>query len=343
VTPVLYREAVVQDLSLLIRGIDQPLADGIDIDHAGSISSVEEVPLHKLHVLALVKNLHLVHASSRVAVIPEFRTTNKPHEFPSSDLCEVDALGRMDLDGWKNAHIIAERARKVHGEALPIFKNVEHLTLGSWDDRRWSAYYADFRRGLTGLAVLPDNELPTIVAQLEPSLSILRSRATCRRLKDGLYSGNPPCASKNTALDRGPAMTVIHAASMDDKLNRPYEGLTRIYINITFFVRYKDNLSQMSARNLEPFKSYGWLLHRLSSYRMTDTEPASTVPSLELCLVSRDGDQSGLDLALKVKEALEKYREDVLARKEKDRIRQGEVRILVGDEIPVCPCCGTTS
>jgi hypothetical protein len=343
VTPVLYREPVVQDLGLLIRGIERPLANGLDLDHAGAISSDEEVPLHKLHVLALVKNLHLVHASSRTAVTPEFRTINKPHEFPSSDLCDVDVLGRMDLDGMKNAYTIAERARKVHGESFPIFQNVEHLTLGSWDDGRWSTYYADFRRGLNGRAVLPDNELPTIVAQLEPSLSILRSRVTCRRLEDGLYSGSPPSASKNTDLGRGPGMNIIHATSIDDKLDRSYEGLTRIYIDIAFFVRYNDNLSQRSARNLEPFKSYGWLLHRMSSYRMTDTEPASAVPSLELCLVSRDGDHWGLDLALEVKEALDKYRKDVLDRKGKDRIRHGGVRILVGDEVPVCPCCGMTS
>jgi len=343
VTPILYREPVVQDLGLLIRGIERPLADGIDIDHAGSITSDEVVPLHKLHVLALVKNLHLVHASSRTAVTPAFRTTNKPHEFPSSDLCDVDVLGRMDLDGWRNAHTIAERGRKVHGDGFPIFQNVEHLTLGSWDDGRWSAYYADFRRGITGREVLPDNELPTIVAQAEPSLSILRSRFTCRRLEEGLYSGTPPSASKKTDLGRGPGMTIVHATSMDDKLNRSYEGLTRIYINIAFFIRYRDNLSHMSARNLEPFKSYGWLLHRMSSYRLTDMEPASSVPSLELCLVSREGDQKGLELALEVKEVLERYRKDVLDRKGKDRIRHGEVRILVGDEVPVCPCCGMTS
>ena len=76
---------------------------------------------------------------------------------------------------------------------------------------------------------------------------------------------------------------------------------------------------------------------------MTDAEPTSAVPSLELCLVSRDGDYLLLDLAVKVKHALEKYREDMLRRQENDRIRQGVVRILVGEEIPVCPCCGTTS
>lgn len=294
-------------------------------------------------MLALVKNLHLVHNSSRTSVTPEFRTTNEPHKFPSSDLCQVDVLGRMDLDGWTNAHTIAERARKTHREGFPLFQNVEHLTLGSWDDGRWSAYYADFRRGLDARGLLPDNELPTIVAQLEPSLSILRSNFTCRRLRDGLYSINASSASRNTDTDPAPCMTILHAAAIDDRLNRPYEGLARIYINVAFFVRYKDDLSQRSARNLEPFQSYGWLLHSMSSYRMTDAEPTSAVPSLELCLVSRDGDYLLLNLAVKVKQAFEKYREDMLRRQENDRIRQGVIRILVGEEIPVCPCCGTTS
>lgn len=63
--------------------------------------------------------------------------------------------------------------------------------------------------------------------------------------------------------------------------------------------------------------------------------------SVEICLVSKDGDDQGLHLAVKVKAALEEFHEEVVKRKGKERLWKGKVKILVGDDIPVCPCCGT--
>jgi hypothetical protein len=342
VTPVLYREPVVQDLGLLIRGIERPLPDGVDIDHAASISSDEEVPLHKLHALALIKRLYLVHASSRKTITPELWTQNKAYEFPSSDTCRADALAHRDMVGWENVKAITKRARRVHGESFPIFQHVGGLALGSWDDGRWTIYIN--RDGMDhGPAARTGNEMTSLLVGLEPSLEILRSKDTCRRLRQGLYSLIPPNLPANSTASQGGVLSVRHAASIRDiRGYTPYAGPTRLYIDIGLFIPYRVELDYKTEQ-VEPFKSYDWALYPIDRVRLSDEEMAKGNASVEICLVSTEGDQVGLDLAVKVKRVLEEFHEEVVKRKGKDRLWKGKVRILVGDEVPVCPCCGTAS
>jgi len=339
---VLYREPVVQDLGLLIRGIERPLPDGVDIDHAASISSDEEVPLHKLHALALIKRLYLVHASSRKTIIPELWTHNKAYEFPSSDTCRADALAHRDMVGWENARAIARRACRVHGESLPIFQHVEGLALGSWDDGRWAIYIN--RNGMDhALAARTGNEMTSLLVQLEPSLEILRSKQLCRRLRQGLYSLIPPNLAANSTVIQGGVLSVRHAASIRDiRAYTPYAGPIRLYIDIGLFIPHRREL-EYKTEQVEPFKSYDWALYPIDRVRLSDEEMAKGNASVEICLVSTEGDQVGLDLAVEVKRVLEEFHEEVVKRKGKNRLWKGKVRILVGDEVPVCPCCGTTS
>jgi len=339
---VLYREPVVQDLGLLLRGIERPLANGADIDHAASISSDEEVPLHKLHALALIKRLYLVHASSRKTIIPELWTHNKAYEFPSSDTCRADALARRDMVGWENVKAITKRACRAHGESFPIFQHVEGLALGSWDDGRWTTYMN--RNGMDHApAACIGNEMTSLLVQLEPSLELLRSKHTCRRVRQGIYSLIPPNLGADSKVSQGGVLAIRHAASIRDiRAYTPYAGPTRLYIDIALFVPYKVELDNKTEQ-VEPFKSYDWALYPIDSIRVSPKEMAKGNASVEICLVSTEGDQAGLDLAVSFKRALEEFHEEVVKRKGKNRLWKGKVRILVGDEVPVCPCCGTTS
>ena len=341
-TPVLFREPVVQDLGLLLKGIERPLANGNDIDHAGSISSDEEVPLHKLHALALIKRLYLVHASSRKTIIPELWTRNKAYEFPSSDTCLADALARRDMVGWEYVISITRKACRVHGESFPIFQHVEHLALGSWDDGRWTAYIN--RDGTDPPpAARTGDEIASLLAQLEPSLEILRSKHTCRRPRQGIYSLIPPNLGANSEVSQSDILAIRHAATIRDiRAYTPYAGPARLYIDIGLFIPYEVDLDDKTER-VEPFKSYDWALYPIDSIRLSPQQMAKCNASVEICLVSTEGDQVGLDLAVNVKRALEEFHKEVVKRKGRDRLWQGKVRILVGDEVPVCPCCGTTS
>lgn len=339
VTPVLYRELVVQDLGRLIRGIERPLPDGAAFEHAKSISTTEEVPLHKIHALALVKTLYLVHASSRKMVAPELRTTNKAYEFPSSETCDVDTLGRVDLDGWETSKIITRRARKVHGESFQLLPQAENLVLGAWDDERWTTYIVPYLASLSESAVLPDNEIGSLLAQYEPCLEIFQSTNVCRRLRHGLYSHRPPNGGRNPA-GCSLGISIVHAAKIKDiRLYSPYAGLTRLYIDIGLLKLHESDLDNRTER-VEPFKSYDWALYPLDRNRLSEAEMAKGNASLEICLVSRAGDEAGRALAMKVKKALEEFHEEVVERKGKDRLWKGTVTILLGDQISRCPCCG---
>jgi len=341
VTPILYREPIVQDLGLLLRGIERPLPDGLALEHAHSIALEEELPLHKLHALALVQRLHLVHASSRLPVTLDLRTANKAYEFPSSETCLADSLAHMDLVGWEKSKAVTKRARRLHGESFPIFQHVESLALGTWDDGRWTTYIN--RSGTSqSLPHAPIGyEIGSLLRQVEPSLEVLRSKHVCRRLKQGLYSLIPPNLGDNSTISQGAGIMVVHEASMKNiRLYVPYAGPVRLYLDIERFRPYEVDLNNKTER-VEPFKSYDWALYPIDRIRLGEEEMAKGNASVEICLVSKIGDEAGLDLAVKVKQALAEFHEEVIGRKGKERLWKGKVRVLVGDEISVCPCCGS--
>ena len=78
-----------------------------------------------------------------------------------------------------------------------------------------------------------------------------------------------------------------------------------------------------------------------SSYGSVKRESALQKVDLEICLVPHKGGDTGhhLQLAMDIKEALDNFHK---AAKEVDGTdgHWGVLKILVGDDIPACPCCG---
>jgi hypothetical protein len=352
VTPLLYREPIVQDLGLFMQGIEKPLPAGTTstYNHSLQISSDEDLPVHKLHALALVRNLHLVHASSSNAVTPQLCTTNKAYEFPSSDLCHADKLGRADLDGWRDANTIIKKAKEVHGESFPIFQHVEHLTLGAWDDGRWSAYGARTGTNPQGGLMegsMVDHDIKTVLRDLKACLEILRSKHTCRRPPMGPYSTLPPNIGLVSESSSTRGISIVHATSLRDiRLYDSYPGPVRVYANVGLFELYETSMVHHRTELDEPFYSFEWLLYPPRQVR--GNVPKGTLA--EICIEPKSTyhkatdveKQRQVDLAVKVKAALEEFHKEVVERKGKERLWGGDVRILVGDEATVCPCCGAT-
>jgi hypothetical protein len=346
ITPLLYREPIVQNLGLFIQGIEKPLPDAMTFDHDPYICPVEVLPLHKLHALALVRKLHLVHASSSKLVTPLLCTNNKAYEFPTGDTCDVDSLARADLDGWRDAITITKRARNTHGESFLIFQHVEHLTLGAWDDGRWATYIANISGNPGAHDLQADKDIKTVIHQLGSCLDILRSKHVCRRLTKGPYSNVPPNIGVSSEARPALGISVVHAKSLRDiRLYDSYPGPVRVYADIGLFEVHETNLVNRRETE-EPFKSYDWILYPINAIRANVAK--GTV--VEICMVPKNSwrkvgrteKQMQLDLALRIKAALEKFHEEVVERKGKDRLWGGDVRILVGDQVPVCPCCGAT-
>lgn len=348
VTPLIYREPIVQDLGLFIQGIEKPLPAGKTFDHGLHIGTHEDLPLHKLHALSFVRNLHLVHASSSDAVTPQLCTTNKAYEFPSSDLTHADKLGRADLDGWRDANIVIKRAKEVHGESFPIFQQVEHLTLGAWDDGRWSSYgsrTAINPQGGIMVGLMVEADIKTVLRSLRGCLEILRGKNTCRRSPMGPYSTMPPNIVLLSETNSTPGISIIHASSLRDiRLYDSYPGPVRVYADVGLFEQYEASMVYHRTESNEPFHSYEWILYPLSSVRANVAEGTL----VELCIVPKstyrsaaeEEKQRQVNLAVKVKAALEEFHKEVVQRKGKDRLWGGDVRILVGDQVQVCPCCG---
>jgi hypothetical protein len=69
-------------------------------------------------------------------------------------------------------------------------------------------------------------------------------------------------------------------------------------------------------------------------------EPSRIPPSLEICIAPETpGDELQLQLALDIQEALRTYEEASQA-KDGTNGYQGTVKIIVGDDVPACSCCG---
>jgi hypothetical protein len=68
--------------------------------------------------------------------------------------------------------------------------------------------------------------------------------------------------------------------------------------------------------------------------------PSRIPPSLEICISPETpGDERQLQLALDIQEALRTYEEASQA-KDGTNGYQGTIKIIVGEDIPPCPCCG---
>jgi hypothetical protein len=68
--------------------------------------------------------------------------------------------------------------------------------------------------------------------------------------------------------------------------------------------------------------------------------PSRTQQSLEICIAPETpGDEGQLQLALDIQEALRIYEEASQA-KDGTNGYQGTIKIIVGEDIPPCPCCG---
>jgi hypothetical protein len=153
----------------------------------------------------------------------------------------------------------------------------------------------------------------------------------------------PSDAGVKSAAIHGRGLAIVHAASLKDmRLYTPYAGPTRLYIDVGLLKMCELDLSNKTEK-VEPFKSYDWALYPLDRSRLSKEQMAVGNIGVEFCLVSKKGDPAALDLAVKVKDALEEFHEEIVKRKGKDRLWKGTVKVLIGDDIPVCPCCGTTA
>lgn len=356
VTPILYREPVVQDLGLFLRGIERPLPAGTSVAHPNSIDHVEPLPLHKLHALALVKGMHLVHASSRHPITPV--ATRKEREKTRLDsnrghgryafvgvysLCHTDSLAENDINGWNKADTIVTKAEQVHGESFSILQGIDILTLGQWDDGRWKSYAwpSPDRNGPhngTGRDKYLDDRIKKILKSTGTLHQTLRAKHTCGRQPHGPYSNTPLYADQTGIVN-------IHASNIEDiRLPRPYPAHVRVYVNIAIYKPYQGVLDinmNMVQSAMDPYSSYDRLLYRVpvrtrerTSGNMFDA--IDTV--VELCIVTEEGNKEQNALALKVKRAYERYISHTA--QSKGPPCGGELRILIGDQVPVCPCCG---
>jgi len=163
VAPILYDEPIVQNIGLFFLGVEQPITgqnetDGeVDLvsrpeaDTETEIETEQSVPYHKRQLLDLVRKINIIRASSSTPLdkcYMEHPYRAYLDDGSQMDQMDCDRLARGEMEGW----VLAERLLKRLGEQsdskllwqcpAPIisFQGLSALTLGLWDDGRWTTY-----------------------------------------------------------------------------------------------------------------------------------------------------------------------------------------------------------
>lgn len=330
-----------------MQGVDKPLPS-IGNHHPSTEAHDDEitdntpVPYHKQALLNLVTNLHIVHASSSIPltvddcylVMPSYESCT----VITLEECRADRLGKMDLDGYILADDITRRMEPDH----PTFNRLKTLALGVWDDGRWKTYVT--RYCIAGAAanqsILDSDDKETRLAHIFRRPPIYYVEDILKRTFHDARS-HLACSRPNPIFEtmwahpiKGRGLTIRHEPDL--RSGDPYSSVpSRFYVTTETFGTI--DFGEFFMRRFP----VGYLCPRnpvffIPLHRYQDDLGA---PDLELCISPKtQGDEGQLRLAREIKEALETFRQ---RNKKYAKKHLQKFRILVGDEIPPCPCCGS--
>lgn len=379
----------MQNIGLFLQGIEKPMPgeDGFSA-HIRSIDPTEQlVPYHKKMLLGLVKNLHIVHASSDRPMGKVFMLAQgQVRHMATLEARRGDILGEMDLSSWIMARGL-NRSYWLRG----AFKNLKSISFGARDSGRWSTYHEHdrftWRHKLymklndsesegddSGLSILSGEEMETRWKRTaeRPACpdkainDIIRTIFTGTGSLDICYH---PHAFIELDLKSSKKRTlmVVHNIEMHSIPHR-LNGLTRVYATTSTLQKHlhDDKWAYPVAGLILGFDSQAKPVFRLppppstSDLAIEDEHALSRLralrlrqrPSLaehkdhwrqthvEICLLpAHERDDSHLQLARDVRDALETFQK---ASRDNKGIQKylGKLKIIVGDDIPACPCCG---
>jgi len=253
---------------------------------------------------------------------------------------------------------------------------LQTLTFGSWDDGRWQIYETQapygrdydnldeltifgssggiesqeqrrFGRG-PGTAVVRTN----VGVLLGQPMFICPSRYLENILRDVLRGNNSlktacydTSAQIDIETDDDSVMNIVHNARIGDisfAIERPRP--TRVYVPTSILERPRGPMRYLPDQILD----FGNVLFNYNSQmkpvfrpsRQTRAQPFN----LEVCLIPEiPGNAGQLYMAKEFRDALEAYMEapqEATQEGDGDSGHMGTLKILVGDDIPPCPCCG---
>lgn len=360
VSPILYDSPIVQNLGLLLLGIETPRSD--DDQHS--------IPYHKTTLLDQVRALHIIHASSRIpnSVIHCYMASSysPPWESLKSDVEDADTLGRADLDSWMLAAHLIDRYHKLQSPQCLLFKDLRALMAGTWDDHRWQHYlrtwvdeeirpdFYDSDNPYIVEAGLEIEDMPRSVGEIEevkvesrtPTALFIGTLWKIFRTGVGERGLIDCCWKPNTAIDLSDIGTGLNTIHGLDEHGGPYGTQTRVYIPtsttmwrdfvpIDFgpLILYADRDGSLVFKRrtlddlLEPHYNAG--------------TTAVDAKELDVCIVPAYGGHAApMAEAGEVKQALETF---CGKRENKAYVEKylSNYNMLVGDKVPACPCCGS--
>jgi hypothetical protein len=366
VSPILYEAPVVQDIGLFLHGVENPV---IKLDRPRRVywdlpecrqtkdAGDQAVPYSKNKLLGQVKRLYFVHASSSKSTGPAYMLTRDTSRWETPlGACNADILGTQDLKSWFTArNIVCDlKSKKPHSgfERLhEAFSQLKSMSFGTWDTGRWNHYQHEvfeFLSSVDDASSEGNSEHGLRIHDVKSTeAEINRDRKACPQVAinavlHSIFFGTRSLITCHDALalivpsfmdGNEDGFMVVHKSPIS---HRHYQK-TRIYTTTT----------ELRTCLSDAMKGYGGdllvgCLYFSYNSQMKPEFCLTTPPlhhvlrfDLEICLMPEtEGDEGQLKLARDVRNALETFKK---ASKEQDRPR---MKILVGDDIPACPCCG---
>ena len=287
--------------------------------------------------------------------------------------CSADALGTRDLSSWIMAKTLIDRLKSQEpedsaswrhrlkrlesqysgaGTLHEAFSQLKFVSFGTWDTGRWKLYnqevfdeYMDNLRDASDDSDSAHRSSNHDVKSLEADIN--RKRKACPQIAmnavlRSIFFGTrslTTCHDADALIEpdfmsrRDDGFMVVHNARISPRHYRK----TRIYITTIELQACLIDATEGFVRDL----LMGSLYFRYNTqmrpeFRLTSPPLHHVIQfDLEICLLpENEGNQGQLNLGKDVRDALEKYQK---ASKGKDGER---MKILVGDDIPPCPCCG---
>lgn len=266
----------------------------------------------------------------------------------------ADRLGTADIDGLTLADDLLELYRTANdstSERQSTFKNLEALSFGSWDDGRWRVYAnrkrEDPDQGLPMAEICPSRYATDVFVEfMIHTFKMPTTLAICQHAQAG---HDDPLSRLRAMSKNAEGLRVIHhQAGRSMRLIFFMTPHIRSYVRITTTTGYaRGSRIQDDLRSLFPDlddrpepRGPQTRRHRIAS--RDDDLYDGTAFHFEMCLVPEDAMDETLKQKLRdMKATLEEMIEERTTTKKGVKKAYGKISILIGDDIPACPCCGS--
>lgn len=273
------------------------------------------------------------------------------------ETCSADRLGKADFAGWILARSLLDEINSQSLQASrPSLRNIKSFSIGAWQDPRWALYADRLYDGLVDPIVYYREILVDLLRLMQSSKPVAVCTGTWANVGN-LWKDHEP------HISAFPSLRVFHPKRDQEDFKYTWlhhPGPSRVFLYSYQWntgVRHNDNHFKPSTDDshdvFEVYRKY--MQYVFDKSVKSQTEDGHCIinnailddMSLEICIVPEIFDVGDvpnipylLDVAKRLKTAVEQYHEKLTEKEEYAKICLGKIKVHTAEALPACPCCG---